>query len=278
MDASEEEQRELRMLRAGGILPAGSSSTTSPAAGQPPAASSPLPAGNRAPPESPPFLEGLKVALKKLPFLMKNAKAASEARRRRRGGKGGARVGGAMRASPDSIGASSSGDRKDGGTTIDADLALALRLQEEENAIGLEAQHVTRRQAGRADNAADLEIGERGSSRRAGLGVEPVERVVDTAVVAGGGKSTGDRLRGQDGGSSGSHLGRASQEWTSLKPRAVHAAAGAGLEFSHSNRLYRSGSGGGSGLGFQRLDDTGEGGSNNSPGDLFGRTARESAL
>ena len=303
LDASEEEQRELRMLRAGGMLPAGSPSMSSPDAAQTPAASSPLPPGHRKPPESPPFLEGLKEALKKLPYFVQNAKAASEARRRRRITKGGARVGSAMRVSADSIGASGSGDREEGATTAaDSDLALALRLQEEENAR-LDARPVTRREVGKAAPAAgDVEMGERGSSAagRAGSAVvKPPKRVVDgadTGVAGGGGglagrvgpavaaaavprgKSVDNIYHGEDGGRSDNRR-RASQEWSSSTTGAVDAVAGAGMEFSHSNRLYRTGSGG-SGLAFQPLDDdTGDSSSNHSPGDsAFGTTSREFSL
>lgn len=188
-----------------------------------------------------------------------------------------------MRVSSDFIGASGSGDHEDGDITIDLDLALALRPQEEKYAR-LDALHVTRREVGRAAAAADVEIGERGArAGHANSVVKPVEcdvgsgggfaaRVGTAAAAISRGKAIGDRFRGRDDSSSDKRLGRASQERTSSNTRTGDAAAGAGMEFFYSNPRYRSG-GGGSGQGFQRLDDAVEGSSNNSPG-----TTRESPL
>ncbi|CAM9276032.1 unnamed protein product, partial [Pylaiella littoralis] len=95
-DASEEEQRELRLLRAGGMLPQGSPSRLGSPAEKTPSPPSALAValavgtvaksnGKTPPPRSPSassFLPGLVDAFKKLPFLGRNAKvAASESRR-----------------------------------------------------------------------------------------------------------------------------------------------------------------------------------------------------
>jgi len=88
-DASEKEQRELRMLRAGGMLAVGTPSTPSPVA-----------TGSQRPPGSPPLLTGLVATLRKL----------SDRRPWRRN----ARDGGAARVSADSLGASGRGEAKAG--------------------------------------------------------------------------------------------------------------------------------------------------------------------
>lgn len=165
LDASEEEQRELRMLRVGGMLPPGTPSTPSPAAEEFPASSSAPAAGNRRPLELPSILAGLVDAFQKLLCFVKNPKGASEARRHRRrhkaGGKGGAHVCGPARVSVDCVGASRSGGREDGGTPIDADVALAPRLHTEEGAKVLEARQVARSESGGAADTEDVEMGER---------------------------------------------------------------------------------------------------------------------
>ena len=193
----------MRFLRAGGMLPVRSPLT--PASGgesKKPTPFSPLPTDRRELPVSPPFLEGLKDALRKLPHLVRNAKAASEARRRRRVTKGGARVGGAVRASASlsTIGArGGSGDRKEGETIVDSDLALARTLQrEEEEAIGCEAPQLARSEVGGAAAAAasatsadDIEMGERGVG--AAPGVSGVTPEVCAMAWHGGGVAAGER-------------------------------------------------------------------------------------
>ena len=158
-DASEREQQELRMLRAGGILPLGTPSTPSPAAGSTLAPSSPLTAGNQRRPGSPSLLAGLVDAIRKLPSFLTNARAASD--RRRNGGRtsGGARAGGAARVSADSLGASDSEERRDGGTPVESDLVLARRLQREEEAVVMEAREVPRSEAAEACESRDSEMG-----------------------------------------------------------------------------------------------------------------------
>jgi len=98
-DASEKEQRELRMLRAGGMLAVGTPSTPSPVA-----------TGSQRPPGSPPLLTGLVAVLRKLPSFVTTAEAASDRRPWRRN----ARDGGAARVSADSLGASGRGEAKAG--------------------------------------------------------------------------------------------------------------------------------------------------------------------
>ncbi len=204
LDASEEEQRELRVLRAGGILPLGTPSTPSPAAAaaaaapaKTPAQSSPAAAGGRRTPGSPSLLAGLVDALRKLPHLATNAKAASERRRRRRG----ARVRGAAGVAADTLRASGGGEAKGGRErpVVESDLALARRLQGEEDA---------------AARGRDVEMGESGGWRGAGrtgslARVAPPEELVSPwardGVAAGsgglgGGGRVGDDGRDQDGG------------------------------------------------------------------------------
>eukprot|EP00903_Cladosiphon_okamuranus_P006656 g6499.t1 len=136
LDASEEEQLELRLLRARGMLPAGSPSTPGAAAATSLAPPSTAPASKRlpqgSPPGSPPFLQGLKDALRKLPFLVRSCDGTSEAGRRRRRGKGGARVGGTVRVSTDSVGARDRGHRQEGNAPLEPGAALQRGLQEEE--------------------------------------------------------------------------------------------------------------------------------------------------
>lgn len=218
LDASEEEQRELRMLRAGGILPLGTPSTPSPAAAaKTPAQSSPAATGGRPPPGSPSLLTGLMDGLRKLPSFVTNAKAASESRRRRR--RRNARVGGAARVTAVSLGASGSEEAKDGreAPVVESDLALARQVQGEEDAEAPEArQRAPRSEAAGAAAARDwdVEMGEGGGGRGAGrtgslARVAAPEVFVSTwtrgGVAAGsgglaGGGRVGDDVRDQDGG------------------------------------------------------------------------------
>ena len=156
--ASEKEQRELRMLRAGGMLALGTPSTPSPAAGNTLATPSPLGSGNRRPPGSPSLLAGLVDAVRKLPSFVVNARAASDRRRKGDRTSGGARVGGAARVSADSLGSSGRGERRDGGTPVDSDLVLERRLQREEKAVVLEAPETPRSEAGEAGESGEAGV------------------------------------------------------------------------------------------------------------------------
>ena len=201
LDASEEEQRELRMLRAGGILPLGTPSTPSPAANKTPAVGSRRPAG------SPSLLAGVVDAVKKLPSLVSNAKAASERRRRRSTRVGGAAVGAA------SVDSSGSGERGKGvaGVPVESDLALARRLQREEEAVvAVIARDEPRGDPGGAVGAVvagDVEMGE--GMAGAGRSGAP-EAVASWRALGGGvsrtggglaGETVGYHANGQDGGS-----------------------------------------------------------------------------
>ncbi|CAM9258383.1 unnamed protein product, partial [Scytosiphon promiscuus] len=95
LDAAEDEQRELRLLRAGGIMPLGTPPLPGPAGQASPSPTSPLTAasgrgssGSRPTPLSPPLIAGLIDAIKKLPSLAKNARAVGHG-----GADGGAGVG-----------------------------------------------------------------------------------------------------------------------------------------------------------------------------------------
>eukprot|EP00903_Cladosiphon_okamuranus_P006658 g6501.t1 len=169
LDASEEEQLQLRLLRARGMLPAGSPSTPGAAAATPLAPPSPAPASNLvpqgSPPGSPPFLQGFKDALRKLPFLMRNCNGTSEAGGRRRRGKGDARVGVAARVSTSSVGASGSGHSQEGNAPLEPGVTLTRVLQEEEeeeDAIGREAPRSGGSEVGGAAATRDVEMGQLG--------------------------------------------------------------------------------------------------------------------
>lgn len=163
LDAAEDEQRELRLLRAGGIMPLG----TPPVPGSAPAQESRAPtspptapggssSSSRPTPLSPPLVTGLICAIKKLPSLAKNARAVSESRRRQRerGSRaaGGARISGAASDAPEagvngvhgevlprSEAFSIPGEKVGGGEAQGSDLALARRLQAEEDGGKVEA-------------------------------------------------------------------------------------------------------------------------------------------
>lgn len=161
VDASEEEQRELHMLRAGGILPPGITDTPSPAAVKSAAAASASSTGNWRLPVSPPFLAGLVTRLRKLPIFMEKSKGASATRRRRRGA-------GAIESahSGDAVSRDSrrASGRMDGGVTIDADLDLAPMPQSEEGVQMLEAGRAARGEVGGVECIEDVERGERDAS------------------------------------------------------------------------------------------------------------------
>lgn len=153
VDASEEEQRELRMLRAGGMLPPGIQVTPNSAAGQPSAASSAPTLGHWRQSALPSFLAGLANQLRKLPVFVKNSKGAPEARRRRHD------VG--VDVCRGSIRADDSRGRGAGGVTTGAELVLSPRRQREEDGRVLEARHAARDNVGGAECTRDVEIGER---------------------------------------------------------------------------------------------------------------------
>lgn len=160
MDASEEEQRELRILRAGGILPPGIAVTPSPAAAKSSAASSASAAGPSPQQESPFFFAGMVAQFWKLPRFVKNPKGAFEARRRRRDGGASGVAHFADAVSRDSIKASGSGAREDRGVAMDADLDMAPRPQSEEGGRVVEARHVAQSDVEGSQCKGDVERGE----------------------------------------------------------------------------------------------------------------------
>lgn len=105
LNASKQEQRELRLLRAGGMLlplgtpsPGSSSEDKTPSSSASPhtAAAAVRGEGRKVPPPRSPLIPGLVRAFRSLPYLVRNAKAASGSERRRASGRSvGARVGGA---------------------------------------------------------------------------------------------------------------------------------------------------------------------------------------
>lgn len=168
VDASEEEQRELRMLRAAGMLPPGIAVTPRPSTGTPSAAPSASNLGHRRLRGSPPFLAGLVSQLRKLPLFgksSKGSKGASEGWRRRRNTD--ARTTVALHSrdavSQGFIRAGGNGGRKDGGATIGADLAVASRPQSEGDVHVrvLEAGHVTQGDVGETECTGGVERGQR---------------------------------------------------------------------------------------------------------------------
>ena len=164
VDASEEEQRELHMLRAGGMLPPGVTVAPSPTAGRASSASSVSSAGNWRLPASPPFLAGLVTRLRRLQPFTENSNGASVDGRCRRntGARGSAHSGEAV--SRDSRRATGSEGREGGGVTIaiEADLDLAPRPQDEQSEQDvrvLEAGHAARGEIDEAECTRDAEIG-----------------------------------------------------------------------------------------------------------------------
>jgi len=241
--ASENEQRELRILRAGGILPVGAS-TTSLAAEKPPTPLSPRSTGRRWPRGSPPFLARLVEAFRELPLVLRNAVGASEARRHRRRSFGSGTLGtdfvGPERVS-DPLGAGGiGGSSKEGGAPIESGLVLARRWQRTEEEKALEESHVPRGGDGGAARAGDVEMGGwRETASRFGL-----------YRRGGGGDGHGPRLsgsasepvvdtlkRGEGTDRQGEHI--ALEEIFGGATKTTKAADGPDVEYSHSNRMFR---------------------------------------
>ena len=163
-DASEREQRELRFLRAGGMLPVGTPSTLSPAAEKPTAPSSPFSAGNRRASGPPPFRGGLMSAVRKFPSLVTSSKATSEDHQRRHHGDGdeaggGANTGGASEGPlwP----ASDTGEWKDPESATESSgiAVVAHELQKEQITTFPDERHVLRSNVGGAVDTWHVETG-----------------------------------------------------------------------------------------------------------------------
>ncbi len=255
------EQRELRMLRAGGILPIGVSAPSL-ATASTPVLSSPVAAGRRRPQGSPPLLARLVDASRNLSIFVMSAKVASEARWRVRrrsegGGRGRASVGGASRASASSTGHSGSEERFPHCSLTESDLPVEHRMAREDIVVLSEGRQVPRSGVGGAAGTWDGEMGEGwrvtasrfglGGSGSGGDGGEPVQTLPASMPVGcrstrGGGK---DRQGGRDPAPGDTWRKGATAEAADQKEE----------EYVHSNPLCRRGiSWGSSGRRFDRAE------------------------